>query len=276
MQQLELREYPRAEIAEVLSLNLKDSKHFKRDGENRLTKWGYTYKWEKRKNPIILSKPETPKDRLAEIVYRSFGMDIQVDAVQIGCFLVAFTDIEDFDSMPWEKKAEVYYQRYGVWVEPRTMRGWCHHLIQKGIIAVGAESEKTAWRTTIVDNKKYRERLLPGEPNEILDYFERRKEISEEELDAAYAAMKYSGDTKAQAKRKAWKETYKRLWADYGCCYYYCKCFALSAFSEDYGADLCEVYELAQELADEASERTEARQKIQIPKIEDRPQGFVF
>lgn len=92
----------------------------------------------------------------------------------------------------------------------------------------------------------------------------------------AYAAIKYSGDTKAKAKGKAWKETYKRLWAEFGCCYYYCKCFALSAFSEDYETDLCEVYELAQELADEASERTEARQKIQILKVEDRTQGFVF
>lgn len=276
MQQLELREYPRAEIAEVLSLNLKDSKHFKRDGENRLTKWGYTYKWEKRKNPIILSKPETPKDRLAEIVYRSFGMDIQVDAVQIGCFLVAFTNIEDFDSMPWEKKAEVYYQRYGVWVEPRTMRGWCHHLIQKGIIAVGAESEKTAWRTTIVDNKKYRERLLPGEPNEILDYFERRREIFAEEYEAALIGTRFRGEPPKAARKEAWGETYKRLWAEFDCCYYYCKCFALSAFSEDYSADLCEVYELAQELADEASELAEAKRNIQVPKDEDSPKEFVF
>ena len=276
MQQLELREYTRAEIAEVLSLNLKDSKHFKRNGENTLSKWGYTYKWEKRGNPIILSKPETPKARLAEIVIRSFGMDIQVDAVQIGCFITAFTDIEGFETMPWEERAQAYYQRYGVWVEPRTMCGWCSQLIQKGIIAIGSESEKTAWKTTIVNNKKFRERLLSGEPNELWDYYERRKEIIAEEEKEAYAAMKYSGDTKAKAKRKAWKETYKRLWAEYGCCYYYCKCFALSAFSEEYGADLCEVYELAQELADEASERTEARQKIQIPKIEDRPQGFVF
>lgn len=275
MQQLELREYPRAEIAKVLSVNLHDSNHFAEKVRNRLTKWGYQFEYTRRA-VTITAKPETPKDRLAEIVYRSFGMDIQVDAMQIACFLAAFTDIEGFDTMPWEERAEVYYQRYGVWVEARTMRGWCHHLIQKRVIAIGAESEKTAWRTTIVNNKKYRERLLPGEPNEIWDYFERRKEIFAEEEKEAYDAMKYSGGTKAQAKGKAWKETYKRLWADYGCCYYYCKCFALSAFSEDYGADLCEVYELAQELADEASERTEAWRNIQIPKDEDSPQGFVF
>ena len=176
--------------------------------------------------------------------------------------------------MPWEERAEAYYRRYGVWVEARTMRGWCLHLIQKGIIA--ACDESAAWRTTIVDKKKYRERLLPGEPNEIWDYFERRKEIFAEEQKKAYNAIKYTGDTKAQAKGKAWKEAYKRLWAEYGCCYYYCKCFALSAFSEDYGANLCEVYELARELADEATERTEVRRQIQIPKDEDSPEGFVF
>jgi hypothetical protein len=275
MQQLELREYPRAEIAKTLSVDLHDSSHFAEKVRSRLTKWGYQFEYSRRA-VTITAKPETPKDRLAEIVYRSFGMDIQVNAIQIGCFLAAFTDIDGFATMPWEEKAEAYYQQYNIWVEARTMRGWCHHLIQKGIIAVGDESEKTAWKTTIVKNKKYRERLSPGELNELTNYNERRKEIFAEEEKEAYAAIKYSGDTKAKAKGKAWKETYKRLWAEFGCCYYYCKCFALSAFSEDYETDLCEVYELAQELADEASERTEARQKIQILKVEDRTQGFVF
>ncbi len=273
MQQLELREYPRAEIAEILSVDLHDSSHFAEKVRNKLTKWGYQFEYSRRA-VIITAKPQTPKDRLSEIVYRSFGMDIQVDAVQIGCFLAAFTDIEGFDTMPWDERAEVFYQRYGVWVEARTMRGWCHHLIQKGIIAVFGES--AAWRTTIVDNKKYRERLLPGEPNELWDYYERRKEIFAEEYNASLPGALYRGEPPVAARAEAWSETYKRLWKEFGCCYYYCKCFALSAFSEDYGADLCEVYELAQELADEASERTEARHKIQIPKVEDQPQGFVF
>ena len=274
MQQLELREYTRAEIAEVLSLNLKDSKHFKRNGEDKLKKWGYTYKWEERENPIILSKPETPAARLNEIVIRSFGMDKQVDAVLFACFLTAFTDIEGFATMPWKKRADVYYQKYGVWVEDKTLRNWCSQLIKRKIITVCGES--AAWKTTIVDNKKYRERLIPGEPNDMWDYYDRRSEIFAEEYELALMGTRFRGEPPAAAIKEAWGETYKRLWQEFECCYYYCKCFTLSAFSEEYGADLQEVYELAQEIADEAVERTEARHNIQIPKEEEALKGFVF
>ncbi len=74
MNQLELRSYPRAEIAEVLSVNIKDSGHFKRNVENKLSKWGYGFHYETAAVEI-LSKPETPEERLAEILYRSFGFD---------------------------------------------------------------------------------------------------------------------------------------------------------------------------------------------------------
>ena len=253
MQQLELREYPRAEIAEVLSLNLKDSKHFKRNGENKLKKWGYTYKWEEKQNPIILSKPETPAARLNEIVIRSFGMDKQVDAVLFACFLTAFSDIEGFATMPWEKREDEYYEQYGISVDDKTLRNWSSQLIKRNILSVGGES--AAWKTTIKNNKKFRKRLLPGEPNKLLDYYERRRKIFAEEYAASLVGISFRGEPPAAARKEAWKETYKRLWQEYGCCYYYCKCFTLSAFSEEYGADLCEVYELAQELAEEASER---------------------
>ena len=113
MQQLELREYTRAEIAEVLSVNLKDSNHFAERVKDKLDKWGYGYDYSRRAVTII-SKPETSAARLKEIVIRSFGMDIQVDAVQFACFLAAFTDIEGFETMPWEERAIVYYKRYGV------------------------------------------------------------------------------------------------------------------------------------------------------------------
>ena len=273
MQQLELREYTRAEIAEVLSVNLKDSNHFAERVKDKLDKWGYGYDYSRRAVTII-SKPETSAARLKEIVIRSFGMDIQVDAVQFACFLAAFTDIEGFETMPWEERAIVYYKRYGVWVDDRTMRGWCRQLIERKIIAVCGES--AAWKTTIVGNKKYRERLIPGEQNELWDYYERRREIFAEEYKEALIGTRFRGEPPAAARKEAWGETYKRLWQEFECCYYYCKCFTLSAFSEEYGADLCEVYELAQELAEVAAEDTEARHKIQIPKDEESHQGFIF
>lgn len=41
MQQLECRFYPRQEIAEALSVNPKDSKHFAERVKTTLDKWGY-------------------------------------------------------------------------------------------------------------------------------------------------------------------------------------------------------------------------------------------
>lgn len=273
MQQLELRKYPRAEIAAVLSVNLKDSNHFAERVKDKLDKWGYGYDYNRRAVTII-SKPETPAARLKEIVIRSFGMDIQVNAVQFACFLAAFTDIEGFATMPWEERAIVYYKRYGVWVDDRTMRGWCSQLIKRKIIAVCGES--VAWKTTIVNNKKYRERLIPGEPNDMWDYYDRRSEIFAEEYELALMGTRFRGEPPAAARKEAWGETYKRLWQEFECCYYYCKCFTLSAFSEEYGADLQEMYELAQEIAEVAAEDTEARRNVLIPKDEEATQRFVF
>lgn len=45
MNQLEQRFYERSEIADITSANPEDSKHFKRNVENTLTKWGYGFEW---------------------------------------------------------------------------------------------------------------------------------------------------------------------------------------------------------------------------------------
>ena len=274
MEQLELRKYARAEIAEVLSINLKDSRHFKRNVERKLTKWGYSYEYTTQAVTITV-KPETAQARFSEILYRSFGMDIQVDALQVACFLAAFTDIDGFGTMPWDERAQPYYDKYGVWVEGRTMRNWCHQFIEKKIIAVSGES--VAWKTTIVDHKKHRERQLLEEPNEIWDYYDRLSEIYKEEYQMELVGTTFRNESPKVASKLAWKETYKRLWSEFQCCYYYCKCFALSAFSECYGSDLHEVYELASEIANEAAMQTETRKKLCIENDKKpNPKGFVF
>ena len=60
MQQLECKTYSRAEIAELLSVNPKDSKHFKRNVETKLQNWGYGYEYNTQ-SILITSKPETPE-----------------------------------------------------------------------------------------------------------------------------------------------------------------------------------------------------------------------
>ena len=79
MKQLDLRFYPRAEISEILHVRL-GSKNFGRDVENKLSRAGYGCEYKARKGVLILSKPETPKERLTEILYRGLGISIQINA----------------------------------------------------------------------------------------------------------------------------------------------------------------------------------------------------
>ena len=48
--------------------------------KDRLKKWGYGFHYIDRQGVEILSKPETPAERLAEMLYRGFGIDIQINA----------------------------------------------------------------------------------------------------------------------------------------------------------------------------------------------------
>ena len=79
MVQLELRFYPRAEISEILHVRL-DSKNFGRDVESKLSNAGYRCEYKAKRGVYILSKPQTPEERLAEMVYRGLGIDIQTSA----------------------------------------------------------------------------------------------------------------------------------------------------------------------------------------------------
>ena len=261
MKQLELRSYPRAEIAEILSVNLSDSKHFKRNVENKLSRWGYSFDYTTQA-VTILRKPETAKERLAEIVYRCFGMDIQVDALQFACFIAAFTDIEGFDQMPWEERSARYLKQYGVWVDARTLRNWCRRLI--GLKIIDRSGKRISWKTTIEKGRKTRRPTEEVDQEEIRAYFQRRATI----YDVLYQEALSKGDLPRVAKENAWADTYKALWAEFHCCYYYCKCFTLNALSEDYQQELWEVYELSQELAVGALGIVEASRKPPTTKEE--------
>lgn len=241
MNQLELRSYPRAEIAKALSVNIKDSGHFKRNVENALSKWGYGFHYETAAVEII-SKPETPEERLAEILYRGYGIDIQICAEQFACFISAFSDIEGFESMPWAERAAAYYSYYGICVSDKTLRNWCSQLIQRGVIAKMGGSTK--WRTYFEGNCKIREPIEEIDKVEMESYFERRSEL----FKGNYISELERGLPPGVARKAAWKETYADLWAEFNCCFYYCKYFTLTEFSYN-DVDVREIYELVTEIA---------------------------
>lgn len=73
MKQLELKKYTRQEIADALNLN-KSSSNFKRDVENKLSKWGYDYIYT-RAAVTITKRPESADERLKELLIRELHLD---------------------------------------------------------------------------------------------------------------------------------------------------------------------------------------------------------
>ena len=86
MEQLELRFYTRQEIADALSVNIKDSNHFKRNVEAKLRHWGYGYEYS-RSGVQITRRPETAEERLAEILYRHYEINVQTNPTAFACFM---------------------------------------------------------------------------------------------------------------------------------------------------------------------------------------------
>ena len=175
MQQLECRFYPRQEIAEALSVNPKDSKHFAERVKATLEKWGYEYDYS-RNGVAITEKPELPEEKLKEILIRKLNLDVQIDPYAFACFLCAFTDIGSFDSMPWEERAIQMQLKYGVDVTDRTLRSWCKRLIGNDIIQkCGRE---TFWKTQRFGNEKYRTKVS-ADDEEMAQYFQKKSEYLE-------------------------------------------------------------------------------------------------
>ena len=49
------------------------------------------------------------------------------------------------------------------------------------------------------------------------------------------------GEDYALDKSKAWKETFKQLWGEFGCCYYACPRFTINAIGDEYIDEICDI-----------------------------------
>ena len=241
MKQLELRTYSRQEIAEILSLNLADSRHFKRNVENKLKTWGYEFVFPPRGNITIIRKPESSEERLKEILLRKMNVNIQINPFHFACFIFAFQDIEGFASMPWEERAMELQNHYGVSVSDRTLRNWCSQLLEKELIA--KVSDRTYWKTEIMNGRKTRTPIQQGD-EEMSAYFSRRSAlISHYQIEGEKAKIPAK-----ELKNFAFSLAIKALWEEYHCCYYTCKTFLFSAWEDDEEPFFQEVVELTQDI----------------------------
>lgn len=219
MKQLELRYYPREEIADICGTDAK-SQNFKRNTDNVLQKWGYGRNYGK-KSFTIISQPQTAKERLSEIMIRKYNMDIQTNCYEFASFLYSLLLDDAFASMPWKEREDWLRVEFNICVDEKTLRNWCSKFIQHGTI-VKDKSKKTYWRTNY---NKTREEVFIDD-KERQDYWN------------DFWNMRKNGE----------QDISKTLWNKYGCCYYSCASLMVSAFDDI--SELEEIIELVNEVAE--------------------------
>ena len=140
--------------------------------------------------------------------------------------------------MPWEERANCLRDHYGAMITDRTLRNWCSKLIKTN--AISKVSGVSYWKTEYENGVKLRTRATK---EDVAAYYDRRREIVQQETGKNVLA----GMAVDEAKKKAWKDVHAILWAEYHCCFYYCKSFLLSAFSDE--VTTFELLELARQIS---------------------------
>lgn len=236
MKQLELRTYSRQEIADILNVNIKDSNHFKRNVENKLNNWGYSYKYSSRQFEILRA-PTTADERLSEIMQRAYGMDIRIDTISFAAFIYSLVVFPEFLIMPWEERSKWLKEEFDVTVSDRTLRSWMSKFINAGFI-VKDESFRMRWVTGYEKGVKYRE-AIDGDPR--MEEFADRYQKDKDRLLKAYSHL---------SSKERWQKVTKDMWDKYHCCIYYCTGFQFSAWNNELDSNtLQEVIELVNEIA---------------------------
>lgn len=243
MDQLEKRFYNLDELAELTGVNRR-ANNFKRDVENILDNWGYGHDWINRRGATIKHIPETPEEKLQEILIRQFHVDIQTDMYGFSCFVTAFSEIEGFNSMPWGVRETAITSYFGIYVDERKQRKWCKKLFDQELIS--KSSYGSYWKTEIKDNVKIRTPLKTEKDYQDYDnYYKRRSQLLDE---CTKNYLHYNPSlTIIQARNEAWKDVYTFLWAEFHCCYYSCKDIQFKAWVVQ--GDIEEIIELTNEIA---------------------------
>lgn len=227
MKQLEKRLYSRTELADITGRN-PASGHFARDVRDDLTKWGYTFNWLRGQGASITRIPTTARERLAEIMIRQFGLDIQVDVYAFACFLYLILTMEEFACMPWAEREYEIWQQFEVSIAESTLRRWASRLLE-GDNLHKDKSTRIYWRTTKFEGLSIREPIDAETDEDYIRYKTRRGELITE-----YTQMGLD-------KSKVWKETFKQLWGEFGCCYYACPRFTINAIGDEHIDEICDI-----------------------------------
>ena len=240
MVQLEEKTYTKAELGQILGFNAKD-KNFKRNVENTLKKWRYEYEFPPYSKTITITYVPEGEDKLAELLVREYGLDVQTEAADFACFIHAFNYIEGFHSMPWAERTRVISETYGVNVCDKTLRNWANKLLADGVIMKN-DYQKTYWKSAKISSiETIRE---PAEKSEFVAFYKYRSEEYRKNINKLIMEESVELDkVRAEAYRLAHFAAMSKFG---GWCYYSCKSFELSAFDDK---SLQEIFEIVEEIA---------------------------
>ena len=216
MKPLQMRFYSNREMAEVMGLDLHDH-NFSQKARRRLENWGYGFVFKPRRGFLITSIPQTPEERLADIMRRVLRINTQINPYEFACFFTMLAwDDTGFRAMPWETRVLMMREYFGVNISERTLQNWRNHLCDTG----AAEQWKHGglWHTYTQDGRKIQEPADRTSP-EYKEYCSRRSALLKE---FGYEA----------GRKEAWGEMVQDLYGELGC-YYYCDDILVNAFGLD-------------------------------------------
>lgn len=237
MKQLECRFYTLYELSQ--EIRRVRNKHFAENAKNDLTKWGYEWEWLNRRGVLITKQPETPQARLAEIMNRKFGLDIQIDTHDFACFLYLLLTDAEFMAMPWRTRMFVLKDEFGLKTTKRRLSGWASRLFKADVLHKSL-LDRTYWCTYYVDGFKVQEPVA-ADDELLAKYMKRQSEALSE-----YRQM-------GAAKSEAWSGMRKQLWSEFECCYYSCAAYELNMIADE----MDEIVDLAAAVCAKAAPHSE-------------------
>ena len=228
MKQLEIRAYERQEIAEITGIPMfyqsgNPNHDFIGRVKDRLQKWGYTCKTPRGGAVIITGKPETAEERLAEIMIRLFGLDIQIEVYPFACYLHFMLNEPAAQTMPWIERHAMIQEMYGLDISEITLRRWTKHLLDADIMSKSEFRQDSEWWMTYNDGgEKHQVPLEEEDLPQLRQYWQRHTELLEQ------WRVQCNGNMSA-----AWEATKKQMWQEFHCCYYRCKCLTINGIGNE-------------------------------------------
>lgn len=228
MERLDFRFYDLDEIAKRTATPRK-SDHLKRDVCRKLDAWGYAYEWHNRKGVVILDLPSPASLRLKEILTDRLHLNSQINPVEFAYFILAFSVIPRFKSMPWPERIQILQENGMVQKEESAVRHWATILIRSGNAI--HEKKGSLWHTYTQNGIKHREWVADDDAR-YKEYCARRTEELER--------------LKSVPPKSRWGTMVKMLYGEFGY-YYHCPEICLNAL----GNEVDELFELVTQITQE-------------------------